>query len=265
MTITITPKTSIVFEQVKSYDKCRNIIRNLHEDSSEQNRSIQCDIENDSELPIKIKVWLKVKKIYSGDKRGLIKEDTRISDVRIVVLPPHEKMIQEYKIETPRSCGLYSATLVCQDTKTAKRTKKVIPTIKCVYEKRLCFVYDEHFQVYSHRSGVQRNNKYSLFLVKSKKTPNETRKRKNIVYKDYDIDDEEDVKSKDDESSSFSSPEKPTSVLLEKSEHVKRRKIFDQNTTCSFEESTPHPESFFANKYVDVFFEDEEEDCGNNA
>lgn len=261
MTITITPKTSIVFEQIKSYDKCKNIIRNLLEDSSETNRSIQCEIENDSELPTEIKVWLKVKKIYSGDKHGLIKEDTRKSDVRTVVLLPHAKAIEEYKIETPRSSGLYSATLVCQDTKTAKRTKKVIPTIKCVYKKRLCFVYDEHFQVYSHRSGVQRNNKYSLFLVKSEKTPNETRKRKNLVHKD----DKEDVKSKDYESSSFSSPEKPTSVLLEKSEHVKRRKLFDPNTTCSFEELNPDSESFFTNKYVDMFFEDEEEDYGNYA
>lgn len=269
MTITITPRTSIVFEQVKSYDKCRNIIRTLLEHSSEPNRSIQCEMENDSESPIKIKVWLKIKKIYSGDKHGSIKEDSRKSDARTVVLLPHTKTIEEYKIETPRSPGLYSATFVCHDKQTARRTKKVIPTIKCIKDgTKLRFVHAEHFQVYSHRSGIQHNNKYSLFLVKGNKTPNKTRKRKHMMYdddEDYDEDyDEEDKKSKEDESSPLSSsPEKPTFLPLAESKPVKRTKFFDHNTACSFEELNPNSEFFSAKTYVNLFFEDGEEDCGN--
>jgi predicted RND superfamily exporter protein len=133
--IVITPITCIVFEQVMSYEKCRNNLRNMIEPSSEAKRSVQCEVENNSDSQVKIKVWIKIKKIDSSDKHGSIKEATRKSTVRTFVLPPHTKIVPEYKIETPHSPGLYLTTFVCHETKTARRTKKVIPTIKCIKEE----------------------------------------------------------------------------------------------------------------------------------
>jgi hypothetical protein len=265
MSIKISFPNSIVYEQVMSYEKCRNLLRNSATDSSGIKGSIECKMENESDLPIKLKVWLKIKKTETDDKHGTIKEATRTSDSRTLTLDAHSKITERFKMETPRSPGLYSTTLVCEDRKTGVITKKRVPTMKCVLErgKKLCLKRGLHFQVYSHRSGIQNNNKHSLFLSKNFKNPIDEipLQQKPEIKQDK----EEEIKHVPPFLELLPKITHPLPLPLFEPTSTKKTKLlkYENKPTTSndhfFEESVPESESFSKKPYVDVFFENNDQ------
>jgi len=169
MSIKIEVANPIIYEQIMSYNKCKNLLRSSLVHTSDLRKHIYCTALNTSKTNLKVSMWLSVENLETKARFDQLPK-IYYSDKREALLKPGQTMKEVFKLETPRMTGIFQLKLNTEFGPKAKQSFIVIPTIQRIMTSDgIVFHEMEKFEVYSHRSGIQHNNQHSLFLFQTRK------------------------------------------------------------------------------------------------
>lgn len=188
--VQIEQKTELIYEQVKSYTKCSNLIK------STKGSMVYVDITNEEDA----NVWLYLEMIGKDayDEREEEK-DKYYGPKEFHKLKKDKKETFRLKIHSPKDTGKYYVK-ACVAFGNEDISKTSLSSIKRIVnkDKKKENVEMQYVKVYSHRSTIK--NPYSLFLTSERSK----RKLKEIENKNLKIDsssssDSDDVSSSEEE------------------------------------------------------------------
>lgn len=183
MSIKIEVANPIIYEQIMSYDKCKNLLRSSLVHTSDLRKHIYCTALNTSKSDLKVSMWLSVENLETKARFDQLPKKY-YSDKREALLKPGQTMKEVFKLETPRMTGVFQLKLNTEFGPKPKQSFIIIPTIqRTMGSDGIVFSELDRFQVYSHRSGIQHNNEHSLFLFQTRKnfTPEKESSKKRKI------------------------------------------------------------------------------------